>query len=227
MGNGGSTVGDPTPGSTTTVQRTLVAWGCPTDRDWRCHTQILSCDVITFKAAMQNQQVPLNWTVMCKQEIDHFVVERSFDRVNFTDVLTTQGRPGVNEMESYAAIDNVAGFTNDIFFYRLRSVAVNGKTGLSNIIAVRRSRSNVTDVQILPNPVREQLQLLIQSPNQGLAQIYLVDGKGRTVQHYIETLRSGSNTFTYTRVSSLPQGIYYLRLNIGEEVITRKFSVLK
>jgi hypothetical protein len=227
MGNGGTTTGDPTPGSITTVQRTLRAWGCATDRDWRCHTLILSCNVITFKAALQGQQVQLNWTVVCKQQIDHFLVERSVDMVNFSAAINTPGRPSVNEMEAYSGSDNITGITNDVIYYRLRSIATDGKESLSNIIAVRRSRNGITDLLILPNPVRDQLQLSVQAPSQGQAHIYVVDGKGRTIQHYAETLRPGSNTFTYPQVGTLPTGIYYLRMNIGEQVLTRKFSVIK
>src|SRR5690606_25786482 len=44
MGNGGTTNGDPTPGSNTMVQRTAFAYGCPIERDWRCIPYVLSCD---------------------------------------------------------------------------------------------------------------------------------------------------------------------------------------
>ncbi|MCI0408132.1 MAG: hypothetical protein L0191_06160, partial [Acidobacteria bacterium] len=86
MGNGGTTSGDPTPGSITTVQQTAIAsgLGCPTERDWRCMWYVLSCDIIHFKAVLQNQKVLLDWKAICRQEVDHFVVERSTDKTTFT-----------------------------------------------------------------------------------------------------------------------------------------------
>ena len=70
MGNGGTTTGDPTPGSITPVQHTVSTHGCPSERDWRCVPYILSCKFITFNAFLQGQLVQKDWTVLCRQEVD-------------------------------------------------------------------------------------------------------------------------------------------------------------
>ena len=226
MGNGGTTSGQIPPGSITTVQRSSKS-GCATERDWRCIFYVLNCDIITFKAFLQNERVKLDWTVLCEQEVDHFVVERSVDGINFSDAVSISGRSVINAAESYTATDDVAAVTADLIYYRLRTVSRNGKTKLSNIIALRRKTKDNADVQILPNPVRNQLQLLINSNGSSLAKIYIVDGNGKVVQKYTENVQQGSNTFTYSQASNLPAGVYYLRLNIGSEIITKKFSVVK
>ena len=55
MGNGGTTSGDPTPGSITTVQHTWIAdgLGCPTERDWRCVFYVLNCNAISFQGCAE------------------------------------------------------------------------------------------------------------------------------------------------------------------------------
>ncbi len=229
MGNGGSTSGDPTPGSITTVQRTAIAagLGCSTERDWRCVFYVLSCDILTFKAVLQNQQVKLDWTVLCKQEANTFTVERSLDRTIFNDVTSINGRPIVNESESYAATDDITGINAGIIYYRIRTLLRTGKTNFSNIIAVRRINHLTPDIQIFPNPVTDRLQLLVNSTTSGTAYVYLVDANGKTVQKYTEELQSGSNTFTYTKAGSLPAGVYYLKFQTGPMIVTRKFSVIK
>jgi hypothetical protein len=228
MGNGGTTSGQIPPGSTTTVQHSAIAaFGCPTERDWRCVFYVLNCDIITFKATLQNQQTKLNWTVLCEQEVDYFVVERSTDGVNFSQADMIAGRPVINAAESYSATDDVGLVTADIIYYRLKAVSRNGKIKLSNIIILHRNRKGATEVQILPNPVRSRLQLLISSELSTVAQIYIVDGNGKIVKKYTENILQGSNTFTYSEPGNLPTGLYYLRLTIGNEIITKKFSVIK
>ena len=228
MGNGGSTSGDPTPGSITTVQRTPVAFGCPSERDWRCIFYVLNCEIITFKATLQSDNVQLNWTALCQQEVEKFVVERSTDLAGFTEAATVAGKPVINAIESYAAADNISSLTGDMIYYRLRIHLRSGKMSYSNIIAVRRSAKEVTDVHILPNPVKDQLQVvLVNTTPLRYADIYVIDASGKTVQKYGERIVAGSNTFIYNQASSLPEGIYYLRVNIGEIILKKKFSVLK
>ncbi len=229
MGNGGSTSGDPSPGSITTVQRTAIAagLGCSTERDWRCIFYILNCDLLTFNAKLQNQLVQLNWSVLCQQEIDHFIVERSQDRINFNDAVRTAARPVVNAQESYQATDDINGITSDLIYYRLKSVLPDGRTNLSKIITLRRNNNKETNIQIMPNPVRDQLQVLVNVSVSSWAQIYIVDGNGRIMQKYMEALLPGSNTFTYSQTANLPYGVYYLRIIIGDQIIIKKFSILK
>ena len=227
MGNGGSIVGDPLPGSITTVQHTTVAYGCPVERDWRCLPYLLSCEFITFKAVLQTQQVRLDWTALCRQEVDYFIVERSTDRISFTDAVITAGKPVLNEVEDYNAIDNVSGVVSDIIYYRLTSVMKSGRKLVSNIITVKRNGSNELSIKISPNPVKEQLQLLINTPQSGLADISIIDGTGRNVYHYKEKLQKGNNTISYPIAASLQSGMYYIRLQMEAVILTEKFNKLK
>jgi len=229
MGNGGSISGDPTPGSITTVQHTPVAgsMGCPTERDWRCVFYILNCNLITFDASLQNQQVKLDWTVVCKQEAASFTIERSIDRMIYNPVMTVPGRPVINQQDSYTTTDDITAVSAGIIYYRLRTVLRNGNTSLSNIIAVRRQFIGEADVQVFPNPVREQLQVMINSNAGGVAQVRLVDANGKTVQAYRENLQAGNNIFSYQGAASLQAGVYYLQVTIGSGSVTRKFTVIK
>lgn len=227
MGNGGTTSGDPTPGSITTVQRTPSAWGCATERDWRCVFYILSCDIISFKAVLQNQLVKLDWTVFCKQEADNFIVQRSADGISFTDVAMITARPVINEAESYSATDDITQVNSDFLYYRLLTILKNGKRSISNIISIRKRTGLNTDVHVLPNPVRDNFQLLITSNQSTIAEIHLHDGNGKTLQTHKEQLQAGSNSFTFNWTKGLPSGLYYLQVNIGTEYLKRKLYVIK
>jgi uncharacterized repeat protein (TIGR01451 family) len=227
MGNGGTTSGDPTPGSITTVQHTNVTWGCATERDWRCVFYILSCDIISFKAVLKDQVVKLDWTVFCKQEADHFIVQRSKIGTSFTDVAILPARPAINEMENYSNIDDITGISSEYFYYRLITVLKNGNRNFSNIISVHRKINEENNVQVLPNPVRDQFHILISSASQAIAEIILIDGNGKTMQSQKEHLQSGTNTFTYTWTKNLPSGLYYLKVNIGDLFFTRKLYIIK
>ncbi|MBI5372471.1 MAG: T9SS type A sorting domain-containing protein [Sphingobacteriales bacterium] len=226
MGNGGSTTGDPTPGSITTVQHTTIAFGCPTERDWRCLPYVLSCEFITFKAALQNQQVFLDWTALCRQEVAYFIVERSTDHVRFEQAFTVAGKPVLNEIESYSGTDNVNGISAPVIYYRLRSVMKSGREILSNVIAVRQTNAGVAEIRILPNPVRNQLQLSVMAMQNGDATVLILDASGRIVYRFKENLRRGSNSMTYPQAGQLQEGMYFLRVEMDGVLLTTKFNKL-
>jgi hypothetical protein len=176
---------------------------------------------------LQNDRAKLDWTVLCDQEIDQFVIERSIDGIHFTDVSTVTGRSIIHSAESYTTIDDVSTINSEIIYYRLRTVAKDGKTKTGSIVSVRRvAKSNIT-VQLLPNPVKDRLEVLLNATIQSAAQLYILDANGRVVQKYSENVLQGSNSFVYSQAGNLPVGVYYLRVNIGNKIITQKFSVVK
>lgn len=227
MGNGGSTTGDPLPGSITTVQHTTIAFGCATERDWRCLPYVLSCEFITFKAVLQNQTVQLDWTALCRQEVDYFIVERSTNRSLFEFAFTTPGKPVLNEIESYSGTDNITGINSGIIYYRLKSVMKSGRIILSNIIAVRQNNGNIMEVKILPNPVKDQLQVSVLSTQNGPASVSIMDANSRIIFRFKENLLKGSNTILYPQVINLSEGTYFLRIEIDGVYLISKFNKLK
>ena len=114
-----------------------------------------------------------------------------------------------------------------MIYYRLKTILKNGKVSYSNIIAVRNNTKETADVQILPNPVKDQLQILINGKTPSTIEIYVMDGNGKTIKKYKERVVPGSNTFTYADAGNFPEGVYYLLVFMDEMVIKRKFSVLK
>ncbi|HUM64577.1 MAG TPA: T9SS type A sorting domain-containing protein, partial [Chitinophagaceae bacterium] len=229
MGNGGSITGDASPGSITVVQHTPVPGdgGCPTERDWRCLSYVLNCQVISFNANLHNEQVLLDWSTLCAQEADHFIVLRSTDKISFTEIARVPGKKGVNEVNTYQAIDNLNTVSGAVAYYQLKSVLESGREQLSNIISVRRANENSPTVQIFPNPVNDQLQVAVRSAGIQKVQVRIVAANGLTLRSYTERLMPGYNVLTYHETRSLPNGIYYLQLILGEQLVTRKFSILK
>ena len=229
MGNGGSTNGDASPGSNTMVQHTDNggAGSCETERDWRCLAYVLPCEITHFAADLQGNRVLIDWTVLCRQDIAHFVVQRSAGSANFEDVAIINGRSAVNEAEHYEAFDNLEGVNASVIHYRLKSVLRNGQLRYSAVASVRRDQQDLQNVVLFPNPVTSQLQVSLYLNHSTRASIHIIDGNGKRIAEHRHTLVPGTNVVTYAETRSLPNGIYYLRIDLGSETIIRKFSVLR
>ncbi len=229
MGNGGTINGDATPGSVTMVQHTAIAsgLGCPSERDWRCIWYALNCDIISFKAVLHQQQVLLDWKLVCRQEVDHFVIERSTEGISFTGVLSVPGRAVVNETESYAEVDDISAVASDIIYYRLKTVLRSGRSTDGAIVAVRRKAKNITGITVAPNPVKDHVQLSIVCSETTEAGIVIIDAGGRVIYHHKEMIMAGASVLRLHQLNNLASGVYYLRFTTGDQVFSKKFNVLK
>jgi uncharacterized repeat protein (TIGR01451 family) len=225
MGELGTTAGDATPGSITTVQRS--AQGCTIERDWRCLSYVLTCNLLLFKGSLQDQTTLLNWEILCEQEMDKFIVERSINMRDFKSVAIVPAVKGVSIAQLYSSTDDISALNSEIIYYRLRMASEKDRSSLSNIIVLRRNKQHSADVQIAPNPVRETLQIFVTTAKPCKAAIYIIDAKGRVVQEFSENLFAGNNTIVYNHAADLAAGVYYLRLNMGGQTINKKFSIIK
>lgn len=226
MGNAGSFAGDPTPGSVTTVQRTVIS-GCAVERDWRCGGYVLNCEFTSFNAVLNNNITKLSWNAVCKQEVDYFVIERSTDRLHFNQVARVQSYSGLNEISSYELTDNIAAVETDIIFYRLKSVVnAQAKSTYSDIIAVKRKRVNEEAVIIFPNPVSGKLQILIEAEKETQADLVIIDKTGRKIYQFKSVLKKGNNSILFQQAGNLPSGLYFLHIQTGSQVINKKFTKL-
>ena len=226
MGDGGTTSGDPTPGSITTVQHTIVAFGCATERDWRCIPYLLNCTYSRFRAVADGQNVLLDWTVQCSQEPDLFIIERSADQESYEELQQVKARPGVHENELYQAVDRPGSQGQYMLYYRLRTVMKSGNIKYSPVVPVRLSDTDNRDLVVFPNPVKEKLFMTVQCLINTAAVVEVSDLNGRVQfrTHYV--LSKGNNTLALPQAVNLPSGMYILRVQFKDELLTRKFNKL-
>ena len=90
-----------------------------------------------------------------------------------------------------------------------------------------RSRRPAPSVKLLGNPVVHQLNLEVTVTDQGRALLEIADASGRIILTRNYNLERNTNRLS-TNISSLPAGIYYLRLSReGEDSKTIGFQVRK
>jgi hypothetical protein len=226
MGNGGVIGGDASPGSNTMVQKTPPS---APDRDWRNIFFLLDCDFTTFKAVLQNQgkTVLLDWTVYCRQRIEHFEIERSIDGVSFTSIKTVLAQPVLREITAYNTTDDISLLNDKIIYYRLKIRGETGRIKYSSVIFVRTNSDLINEILVAPNPVKESLHLGIKTEKSLHIDISITNVSGRVMLRSVQTLFPGINNISYDEVKNWEKGIYLLFVNTGDAILTRKFIILK
>ena len=97
--------------------------------------------LIEWKADPEQDKVVLQWKTSQENDVQKFVIERSIDNKNFTDIGEVISRgPGYQ----YRFEDTNLGRAKSIFYYRLRIVNRDGTFDYSDALQVIASINSIT-----------------------------------------------------------------------------------
>jgi uncharacterized repeat protein (TIGR01451 family) len=226
MGNSGSFTGDATPGSKASVQQNS-SHGCASQRDWRCVSFVLKCNVVTFKGSLERKSVQLEWATLCDQDVDYFIVERSIDGNTFTYLDPVKVGTRANKQTTFHDADDVSSVKSAFVYYRLQIVTTDAKVSYSSIITIPLNDNSGQAIQIVPNPVTTQLKLTVSSLSKLKADIQIFDDYGKVMMNTSENIIAGTNYLVFSETEKYPTGVYYLRIKLDNNIITRKFNKVK
>jgi hypothetical protein len=170
-------------------------------------TSVLPVKFASFNAIINNKQTNLTWTTASEINNKGFEIERSLDGVNFETIGFVKGNANSNRVNKYSFIDD----NHASAFYRLKQIDFDGKFDYSNIISVQ---GNDLLIDITPNPFNHVIEI---NSNGHLINVEVVDITGKIV---ISETINGSKTTLNT--ASLNNGVYFVRINNGDSVITKR-----
>jgi hypothetical protein len=221
MGTGGSFTGDAAPGTRSPVQMSYVI---QTDRDWRYVGYVLPVQFLNFTGTIQGNNVPLNWSIITPKEIDHFEIERSTDNTVYNKVGINNQPVKLNEQQGFTHTDDITGISNEILYYRLKVVGKTGEVKYSNVLVLRRTRSNTT-IAIMPNPAHNYLNIRIYAEKDADMDIRIIDNIGRVVLRQRTKVLKGNNSLQLNGLEKFSNGFYSLQLVNNNELITEKLVI--
>jgi hypothetical protein len=187
---------------------------------------LLPVTLIDFKVTPEaGTKLRLEWSSENESNIEHYLVQRSADGSNWAtiDTIIARNQPGI-QYYVHHDLDPLPGKS----FYRLSIFNYQGQSEkFSQIRQVQLGKITKAKVIVLPNPVKERLQLNIESPIKTKGLIQLVDGSGRLLYSAEKNILEGPNYMSIPEVVNWPAGIYYIRINFGPTTVMEKFSLAK
>jgi hypothetical protein len=179
-------------------------------------TSLLPVTLINWNATLASNAVTLKWTTTVERNASHFIIERSFDGADYSDVamLFAAGNSDINV--DYSFIDKIPGGSNGVIYYRLKMVDMDGRSKTSDIRVVRIGKAaDGLKIMAYPNPVVNELRITIPQNWQGKQVSYqLSNGNGQVVKSY--TIQNAGQT-EVIGMSQVPAGMYVVRVIKGDE----------
>ena len=110
--------------------------------------------------------------------------------------------------------------------YRLAQVDTDGVETPSGEVTVRWGVEQAELRPPFPNPARTRATVRYAAPEGAEVTLRLYDVLGRVVQAVARRAEAG-RVEEHLDVSRLPSGVYFLRMQAGREVVTRRMTVVR
>lgn len=176
---------------------------------------ILPIELIDFKAeALSSGYNRITWTTASETNSAYFELEKSLDGKIFTVASKTNAQGNSLQINNYYVLDK--NETNQVTYYRLKNVDLNGTFHYSDIISVKNQATS--DLSLYPNPTKNgkfNIKLNAKSEQQ---QIDILDQQGRVVISYDNLV----DNEVHVNLEQQQKGIYFVILSTNDEVRTYK-----
>jgi Secretion system C-terminal sorting domain len=161
---------------------------------------------VTLAAALNGNDVSLNWKTLTEVNSKSFEIERSTDGINYVKIAEKAAAGNSTSDINYSYLD--PNMTAKTYYYRLRMVDIDSRFTYTNIAIVRKS--SVKSIRVFPNPVTEYMNIEF-SNAKGAYTVSLFNQAGQEVQSRKTDINS---TVQYVRIEkgSLLTGMYYVRI---------------
>lgn len=180
----------------------------------------LPLTLLNFTAILQGKVAKLEWTTASEINTKNFLIQRSINGINFTNIGSVNANGQSSHKTSYDFEDANAFNTGaNKLYYRLQMVDNDGRFTYSKTAVVKIVNDKL--FSIYPNPVKDIL-VITSNTSLGEAEVSITDQSGKLVYNqHIVNMQSG--TQSKINVAALNGGLYYLRLVTATGVETTKF----
>lgn len=169
-----------------------------------------------FSAIRQNNTNSLKWNTRSEQHNKGFNIQRSADGISFDNIgfVPSLGRNGTSvENLSYSFADNTPFKGNN--YYRLQQLDMDGKTTFSRMVIVKSDLKHALNITTLyPNPVKDELNVVIASATRDNALIEISDMSGKKVFGMTKAIQSGDSKLEIN-TSSFAPGVYTIKATLS------------
>ncbi len=163
---------------------------------------------VSISATKQNATHLIQFTVANETYLSRYIIEKSFDRINFTAI----GEIIASNQGQYQFLNSAV--SNNTIFYRIKQIE-NGATYYSKIVTISWGKN---EINIYPNPASDFLYIINASPN---SNIKIIDTKGTIIKTITNLNSSLVNT------ADLPSGVYIINITEkNNKIINRLFNKL-
>jgi hypothetical protein len=182
----------------------------------------LPVKLIRFTAEESGVQTVINWVTSSERNNSHFVIEKSTDGKSFHAIGSVPASGNENKVSAYAFTD--MNSPEDVSYYRLKQVNVDGTYEYSSVIVTANDHDALAALTVYPNPVTGD-ELNISLGVAGTYHLTVSDLSGRTILNRDIQAGGGEPASISMDRAQIPAGVYMLKISNGSDALFSKIIV--
>ncbi|MBK7243367.1 MAG: T9SS type A sorting domain-containing protein [Saprospiraceae bacterium] len=190
---------------------------------------ILPLTLISFNGYLEKDHTALNWITAVEENTDRFIIERKHaSQSSFKSIGSVKAQGNSTVAKSYDFLDYDIKLSG-VYYYRLKMLDKDGSFTYSNVVSVVvNSKSANTSMTVYPNPTREVININLNGLDKGDVQFSIVDLDGKIILNHEHTFKSTDlNHDLQIDIRNIPTGIYLLKMNIKDNILTEKIMITR
>ena len=171
--------------------------------------------IVDYTARIENNKAKLKWSTAVESNNAAFIISRSADGKNFTEIGKVAGVGNSTLQNDYVFYDENPLY--GINFYRLEQIDYDGRKTYLGVRIVNSASVVNNFIKVYPNPVKNLVRIKFTANT--YHQLELTDVSGKELQHIpLSTLDSEKKM----DMSNLASGVYFIKLTGNDKVESRK-----
>lgn len=207
-----------------------IDWVLGEVEDYVLRDMQLAVELLSFAAIAGDRRIDLEWTTASEQDVDYFMLERSPDLIDWTDIAhaASQGNSGAPQYYDYLDLNVENG---QQYVYRLSACDVNGAISLLATTSATPwplglPREFVLE-QNYPNPFNSYTQIRYALPEDGHVRLLVYNMTGQIVKTLLDAyVHAGYYNVSFD-ATDLASGLYLYKLEAGPYTETRKMVLIR
>lgn len=185
----------------------------------------LQVHIINMKAAQSLNGNRVSWTNLSESGINGYVIERSFNGIDFSNAGEIKPASNDGSARSYVWEDDFQ--VSPVTYYRVNAVSIFGETHYSTVVSVKKSELS-SSLLIYPNPVKGSgVSINAGNTGKGVYTVKIFSNLGQ-LELCTSFLHTGGDLIkTIELPSSTKKGVYNLRIESNGSVISSRQFVIQ
>ncbi len=181
--------------------------------------QFLPLHLVSFTGIAMETSNMLKWQTESEENTKEFIVERAetgredFIEIGFIDANGFSESLMTYEFEDEKPIP--------MAYYRLKMVDFDGSFEYSEIIVIEKLHAGVTDFEVYPVPIQDEVNIMISSDQKSNAILTLTNYLGQVILIEQLELNVGVNAFTFNW-NNMNSSLHFITIENGQERLVKK-----
>jgi len=169
----------------------------------------LPVELLYFTAEKDKDHTLLKWETASEINSLYFDIQHSTDGITFNSFASKNAMGNSNVVHQYSA--HHLKPQNGTNYYRLKEYDYDGKTQLSQVVAITFNNNLNSLTQLYPNPSPDKTTLYFNSENAGIYYLDIIDQNGKNIYNAMIPANIGENKFTLS-FNEYAAGRYFIVL---------------